>query len=89
MDKYYFYVGMDKPKLVNLNDLMLDHNYLGDITSDFLQEHEEMKDDSDVDYNNELGLVYGVLRNPSIETLREINKHYGLSQNDYLEDFKG
>lgn len=88
MDKYYFYNGFAEPRLIDISDLEVESNYLGDITEEVLEEYENWKDESDVDFNEQMG-YYGIYRNPTRKMFEELNINvFGLSKGDWLANFK-
>lgn len=84
---YYFYNGFGKPQEIDIHDVVITDNYLGDLTKCFLEEHEEWKKENDEDYNFQMHSSYGILRNPTFHELQEINRGYGLG-NQYIEEFQ-
>lgn len=85
-DIFYFYNGFEPPKEIDLNDLVLNHNYKGEVTNEFLEEHEEWKKENDRDYNANM-FEYRIFRNPKIEEFQEANEYFRLDKNCYLDDF--
>lgn len=85
-NKYYFYNGFSKPKEIDMENIVIENNYKGDVTDEVLEEHNYWFNESDKEYNEHLG-YYGIYRNPTLEELQEVNRMYGLGDNDYLEDF--
>lgn len=87
-NKFYSYSGFGKPQEVAIEDLVIESNYLGDVTNDFLEVYEEYKNESDEELNEHLG-YYGVYRNPKKSVFQEMNTcSYGLAKNEYLEDWE-
>lgn len=84
---FYFYNGFEAPKKVNIDEITIVHNYLGGVTSDFIEVYNDWKDDSDDALNEQIGF-YGVYRNPTVDTFRELNVYkYGLEENEYLDEW--
>ena len=87
----YSYNGFSKPEKINVNDLIIESNYLGDMTEDFLEDynqtikHESLEDMQE----NQFLFDYGIWINPTLKQLQTFNKSKMLSKNDYLENFKG
>lgn len=73
MKNFYFYNGFNKPKKVassvkELKELTLTDNYLGDVTSEFLEELEYC-----VKYNDFTELeYYGIYYNMNNEKVKEV-----------------
>lgn len=85
-NKYYFYNGFRPPEVVRVEDLEIEGNYKGDVTEEVMEIHEEFKDDQDIDYNIHMG-EYGIIRNPSLEDFRELNRSFGLREDEFLGEF--
>ena len=87
MDKYYYYNGFEEPQEIDLDDMTIESNYLGDITEEFMEEHNEWKTEDDSLYNEMMG-VYNIWRNPTLEDFQEVNERVGLWTNAYLEEWQ-
>ena len=88
MDRYYFYNGFEAPQEIDLDDMTLESNYLGDMTEEFTEEHIEWEAEDDSLYN-EMMSVYNIWRNPTLEDFQEVNERVGLDKNEYLDDWQG
>lgn len=86
MDKYYFYNGFEAPQEIDLKDVTFESNYLGDVTEEFTEEHNEWKAEEDRLYNEMMG-VYNIWRNPVLGDFQEVNERVGLGKNEYLEEW--
>lgn len=82
------YSGFSAPCEVDVDNLVLMSNYLGDVTEEFLEYYKDIMDTWDyVDIvDNQPFDVYGLWYAPTVEMLMEFNKSVGLSEWDYLEE---
>lgn len=88
----YIYAGFDVPKKLNsVHDLVIDSNYLGDLTDEFNEEFEVEVEQSTLAelQENQFFSGYGVWVNPTKEQLQDFNASVMLDENEYLQDFKG
>ncbi len=86
----YFYNGFYSPERIDIDNLVITHNYLGDITEEVLEEYKRVMEEYDVeDMIVEQPLsYYDLYINPSYETFRDVNKfRFGLDEDEYLEDW--
>lgn len=71
----YGYSGFDKPELLitqkeEISSLIINSNYLGDITEDFIEEYNSVKNDYDA--IREILEDYGMILNPTLKELVEL-----------------
>lgn len=85
----YFYNGMHAPEKIDINDIQIDSNYLGDVTDTFISEYKEMLDHYTLKemIDSQPLANYGVYVNPTKKQLQEYNRSVLLDDNQYLEDF--
>lgn len=85
----YFYNGMQAPEKIDVNDVKIDSNYLGDVTDKFISEYHEMLDHYTLKEmtDNQPLYEYNVFINPTKQQLQEYNRSVLLDKNQYLEDF--
>lgn len=90
--KLYYYSGFEEPKEIDLNDIVVTSNYLGDVTEDFLELYNEVLEDytlEDAQENQPL-YDYRIWVNPTLKQLQEQNQYpYGIPKDTYLEKFEG
>lgn len=84
--KLFFYNGMSKPKEININDIVLDHNYLGNITAEFIEEYNSIKSSMSIEdiEENQPFYNYNIWVNPTRDMLQDYNKSKGLDKDQYL-----
>lgn len=85
-----FYNGFNKPEYIDLKEVNISSNYLGDITDEFKEEYNfyvENWSKKDIIDNQPLFADFGVWVEPTLEQLREYNKSVLLDEDDYLENF--
>ena len=96
--KFYFYNGFSEPKLlgtiVDLQDLTISDNYLGDLTDEVQLEIESVLDNDDIDIEHQDEAVseildsYNIYPDPSLEFLEDLNvNHFGLPSHRFLENW--
>lgn len=85
----YFYNGMQAPEKIDINDIQIDSNYLGDVTDTFISEYKEMLDHYTLKemIDNQPLAEYDVFINPTKKQLQGYNRSILLDDNQYLEDF--
>ena len=86
-NKYYFYNGFEAPQEIDINDLTIENNYRGDVTSEVIEEHDAWKAENDDLYNEMMG-YYGIYRNPTLEDFQDVNNRVGLDKNTYLDEWQ-
>lgn len=96
--KFYFYNGCSEPKLlgtiVELKDLTIHDNYLGDLTDEVQLEIESVLDNGNIDIEHQDKAIaesldtYNIYPDPSLEFLEDLNvNHFALPANRFLENW--
>lgn len=80
---------MQAPEKIDINDIQIDSNYLGDVTDTFISEYKEMLDHYTLKemIDNQPLAEYDVFINPTKKQLQGYNRSILLDDNQYLEDF--
>lgn len=86
----YFYNGMQAPEKIDVDDVKIDSNYLGDVTNKFISEYKEMLDHYTLKemIDNQPLAEYAIYVNPTKQQLQRYNKSVLLDENQYLEGFE-
>lgn len=85
-----FYNGFDKPVILDLDDFVLNSNYLGDITELFFEELNHLLEHyeiSEIIEDQPLSMDFNVWITPNFSQLSEYNLMIGLDAEDYLKDY--
>ena len=88
MIKLYFYNGFDNIKSIDIDNINIINNYMGDMTDDLLEEWEYIKKDYTLDdmiENQPLQSTYNIWINPTVEQLKLYNKSILLPINAYMD----
>lgn len=86
----YFYNGFKSPVKINLEDIIITSNHLGDVTDEILEEISSHKQESLKDWkDNQYLSNYGIWIAPDLKSLQEYNRSVGLDESEHLENFKG
>ncbi|EJA1928457.1 hypothetical protein MWQ86_000109 [Staphylococcus pseudintermedius] len=94
--KFYSYTGFSEPKLLTdsfkelSKKLIVESNYLGDVTNDTLEEISELIENFDtIEDMQKYGENYvnGIWINPTYQNLKDYNLSVGLNEDDYLQNF--
>lgn len=87
--KLYFYNGMKAPARINIKDITIDSNYLGDLTDEFIRDHKEMIDNLSIEdmKENQVLSKYDIWINPTIEDFEKYNKSKMLPPKQYIDSF--
>lgn len=89
--KLYYYSGFENPKKIDIEDVVITSNYLGDITEDFMDLYRDVLDNYTLDdaQENQPLYDYTIWINPTLKQLQEQNVlSYGIPKNTYLDDFE-
>lgn len=84
----YFYSGFDKPKKIDINNIIIKDSYIGDISEDIMLEISELINHyqiKELKKYQELPRYFWI--DPTLGQLQAFNKRVGLDKNDYLHDF--
>ena len=83
------YNGFSAPCEVDVDNLVLVSNYLGDVTEEFMEYYQEVLDTWDYEdiVSEQPFYSYGLWYNPTVDMLIEFNKSVGLHEWDYLEEW--
>lgn len=81
---------MQAPEKIDVDDVKIDSNYLGDITNKFISEYKEMLDHYTLKemIDNQPLAEYAIYVNPTKQQLQRYNKSVLLDENQYLEGFE-
>lgn len=94
--KFYSYNGFNKPQFLATGikelekNLIVESNYLGDLTDDTIEEikeHVKMFDTIEEIQCHDENYINGVWINPTLKNLQNYNQYVGLDENSYLENF--
>lgn len=88
--KLYSYTGFSEPEEIDINDLAIQSNYLGDITDEFMEEYSYVANNYTLEeaISEQPLAAYGIWIEPTLEILQDKNQYsYGLARNTYLENF--
>lgn len=88
--KLYFYNAMAEPKEIDINNILIDHNHLGDISEEVKIAYDEIVSIYSLKEieENQFLYNYNIWINPSKKMLQEYNNTKGLPTEAYLENFK-
>ena len=86
----YFYNGMQAPEKIDVDDLVIESSYLGDITDNFISEYKEMLEFYTLDdmIENQPLTKFNIYVNPTKEFFQDYNKSLTLDKNQYLDEFE-
>lgn len=90
--KLYYYSGFGEPEEIDIDNVAITSNYLGDVTDDFMELYKEVLVGYTLEeaQENQPLYDYRIWINPTLKQLQEQNvSSYGIPKDTYLEDFEG